>query len=114
MSILEKVAGFSAAPTEILKFLILNTGGKVAAVIVCLLGTVYFVAPELNERLSAAAGRLQWMLISYLIGIISWRGLRTQNLVVSGLAKLTIADPNQENTSKDPAIAREIAKQLKQ
>lgn len=113
MSLLQKISGIQAAPAEIVKFLILNTGGKFAAIIVVLLGTVYFVAPELPEHYSAMAGRAQWMLISYLIGIIYWRGLRNQQMIVTELAKRSIDDPsNASNTSPDPAIQREITKQL--
>lgn len=114
-ALLRKLAGVSDGTTgDLIKFLLLNVGGKWAAVVTAGLGTLYLVEPALPAKFAVFAGRAQWTCISYLIAIIFWRGIRNQELLVRTIAKQTIDDPNADNTSHDPAVQREIVKQQAQ
>lgn len=111
-TILRKLAGVDGTPLDLVKFLLLNVGGKWAAGVTVSLGTLYLLEPLLPARLAVFAGRAQWTCISFLIAIIFWRGIRNQELLVQTIAKQTIDDPNSANTSPDPAIQREIRSQI--
>jgi len=101
----------SASPLELAKFLAANVGGKVSAIVVAIMGTLYLFSAELPDHWAAFCGRAQWTCISYLLAIMFWRQIRNAQLLTRAIAAATIADPNQNDSSSDPAVQREIGKQ---
>lgn len=111
---LKKAAGIGqgAATGEVVKFLLVNAGGKFSAVVTVLLGLLYLIAPEVNGHWGAFLGRAQISCLSWLLASIFWRGIRNQQMLAAALAQKSISDPGMPDSSPDPAIQRAITKQM--
>lgn len=116
MDLLKKFVGLDGAsvikPAELVKFLLLNVGGRIAAVVTVVMATLFWFAPLFPESLQWFAQRGLWSCGAYLLAIMFWRQSRNQQMMAKTLAAATIADPTSTNTSRDPAVQREIDQQI--
>lgn len=97
---------------SLLKFLLLNVGGKVAGVIASVIGLVWLIAPELHGVWADRAWRLLQACIIWLIACIFWQQKRNSRALITSLAQKQISDPTLPNTSPDEAVDRAAKKML--
>lgn len=92
----------------LVKYILVNATGKVAAVLGSASGFLIVVAPELPDVWKWRAYRLLAACGIWLMSTMAWRQKRNQDMQASTLALLIRANPNVPNSSPDPAIAREL------
>lgn len=114
MDFLKRLTGLGqgAATGDVVKFLLANAGGKLSAVITVLLGILYLITPEVGGHWGSFLGRAQVTCLSWLVAAIFWRGVGNQKMLAQALAQKQISDPMMADSSPNPAIQREITKQL--